>query len=302
MKRIIISIVFIIVLVPLNAQWTAKTDTKRHHYLQIAAKGGVNTFLYKGSSIRLSGGGGLLYDYYFLPFMGFGTGAEISVLRSVYHIKDISYQQQAIDDDPLFGTSGQSFLFCVDIENANEVQQATMLYVPLMLRFRFGYFYLGTGVKAGFCINARHKKNMGLLKTYGVYENVYEPGILEDIPEHGFVMKSSVTKRFSYDLKTDWAVCLDFGINIHPSPYNNRVGRRTKWAQHVYLGVYADYGINNLQKSSTTNPVKEYPVIYNTNVEGCLEYDENSIVNSVTGKGVHSFSAGIKFAVGLNWR
>ncbi|MDR1974753.1 MAG: hypothetical protein LBQ31_08815 [Bacteroidales bacterium] len=292
-----IAVCALLILCPatLNAQWTAKTDTRKHQ-LYIAAKGGVNTFLYKDSRVKLGGGVGLFYDFYFLPFMGLGTGAEISFLRSSSHLGDISYQQEAIDDDPLFGSQGQYFIFGVDIENADEVQKATHIYVPLMLRFRFSYFYIGVGAKAGFCLNTKYIKNMGLLKTYGIYENLYDR--LEDIPEHGFVTKS-VTKESSWNLKTDWALSFDFGINIHPSPYKGRIGTRRKaWLQHVYFGIYADYGINSLQNATTTAQSVLYPVSYNAQVEGCLEYD----LNSTTHSAIHSLSAGIKFAVGLNWK
>lgn len=283
---------------PLFAQlWTSKVDNTSHH-LYVVGKGGVNSFLYKAddknAQIKIGGSIGLQYDFYFLKFMGIGTGIEFSFLRSQYNMGDKSYQIESIDNDPMAGGGSESFIFGADIQNAKVTQSATYIYIPLMLRFRFHHFYMGVGAKAGVFLGGNYSRNIARLKTYGIYEDLYGP--IEDVPEHGFVNESAVGSEGRWNLKTDWTLSFDFGIKFRTDFYSKK--KKSEYPT-IYMGVYIDYGLNNLHKESQAPTISEYPVVYNFEEKGCLQY--NAPINITSSSlNIHSLSAGLKLAIGLN--
>lgn len=127
-------------------------------------------------------------------------------------------------------------------------------------------------------------------KTYGIYENLPDP--IENVPEHGFITESAMGSSGKYNLKTDWILSFDFGINLYPDVKKN-------WHQTVYIGIYEDYGLPNLYKQGADTEQNIYPVVYNPEVKGCLQYNVPANISS-SALNIHSLSVGVKIAVGLS--
>ncbi|MDE5574926.1 MAG: outer membrane beta-barrel protein, partial [Bacteroidales bacterium] len=236
---------------------------------------------------------GVGYDFYFLPYMGIGSGLEFSFLRSSYRVGERNYAVAAQDNDPVFG--GEPFTFLVQMRNEQTEQRATYLNIPLMLRFRLKWFSFGAGVKAGFPLSGTYSRFMGELKTSGQYERFSEP--LEDMPAHGFVDERAVYGNGSLKLRTDWAVSVDFGITLRPKGQGKGKGGRVPFLE---AGIFADYGLRNIHKGTAGEPV--YPITYDASVSGCLRQNSSLVTATGTPLFLHSLSVGIRLAVGLSWR
>ncbi|MDE5609114.1 MAG: outer membrane beta-barrel protein, partial [Bacteroidales bacterium] len=242
---------------------------------------------------------GVGYDFYFLPYMGIGSGVEFSFLRSSYRVEERNYSMSAqFDDDPMHGGSGgvgAPFTFLVQMRNEQTEQRATYLNIPLMLRFRVKWFSFGAGVKAGFPLSGTYNRFMGELKTEGKY-GMLAAETLENMPNHGFVDEKATYGNGKLSLRTDWAVSVDFGITLRPEGSGKGKGGRVPFLE---AGIFADYGLRNINKGGA-EPV--YPITYDASVSGCLRQNSGLVTASGTPLSLHSLSVGVRIAVGLSWR
>ena len=279
----------------LHAANTIEADTRRHK-LSLIGKGGLGTMLYslENAKYRAGAGGsvGVNYDFYFLPYMGIGSGVEFSFLRSSYRVGERSYAVAAQDNDPMFGN--EPFTFLVTMQNEQTEQRAAYVNIPLMLRFRVKWFSFGAGVKAGFPLAATYSRFTGELKTSGKFEKHPEP--FENMPDHGFVNGQAVYGNGSLKLRTDWAVSVDFGITLRPQGQGKGKGGRVPFLE---VGVFADYGLRNIHQGEADGA---YPITYDAEVSGCLRHHSGLVSASGEPISLHSLSVGLRLAVGLSWR
>lgn len=276
---------------------TIEADTRRHR-LSVTGKGGLGTLLYRmeGAAYKAGAGGsvGVNYDFYFLPYMGIGSGVEFSFLRASYRVGERNYTLAAQDNDPMFGGAGEAFTFRVAMRGEETSQRVAYLNIPLMLRFRVKWFSFGAGAKVGFPLSGRYERFTGELKTSGEYDRF--PEALEDIPSHGFVTDRAVSGSGKLALRTDWAVSVDFGITVRPKGQGKGKGGRVPFLE---AGVFADYGLRNIHKGKAG---ELYPISYDTEVSGRLRHHSGLVTASGKPAPLHSLSVGIRLAVGLSWK
>lgn len=292
-------LLFLCLLGGLQAGGTLEADTRRHR-LSVSGRGGMATMLYRPESggYRAGGGGsvGLGYEFYFLPYMGIGSGLEFSFLRSSCHTEAREYTLEALDGDPMFGSAGEPFTFRVAMGSEHTVQRAAYVYVPLMLCFRVSWFSFGIGAKAGFPIEGRYDRYMGTLHTSGIYERF--PEAFEDMPEHGFVNERAAYGGGRLALRTDWALSVDFGITWRSGGGGKGKGGRVPFLD---VGAFADYGLRDLYRVKAGEG-SSYPITYDTEVEGCLRHHDGLTGTSGKHAALRSLSVGIRLAIGLSWR
>ncbi len=280
----------------LRAANTLEADTRRHK-LSLIGKGGLGTMLYSMENAKYKAGAGgsvgVGYDFYFLPYMGIGSGLEFSFLQSSYRVEERNYAIATQDNDAVFG--GEPFTLRVAMRNEQTEQRATYLNIPLMLRFRVKWFSFGAGVKAGFPLSGTYNRFMGELKTEGKY-GMLAAETLENMPNHGFVDEKATYGNGKLSLRTDWAVSVDFGITLRPEGSGKGKGGRVPFLE---AGIFADYGLRNINKGGA-EPV--YPITYDASVSGCLRQNSSLVTATGTPLFLHSLSVGIRLAVGLSWR
>lgn len=298
-RKYTLALLFVCLLGCLHAGGTLEADTRRHR-LSVSGRGGMATMLYRpeGGGYRAGGGGGvgLGYEFYFLPYMGIGSGLEFSFLRSSCRTEAREYTLEALDGDPMFGSAGEPFTFRVAMGSENTVQRAAYVYVPLMLRFRVRWFSFGVGAKAGFPIEGRYDRYMGTLHTSGIYERF--PEAFEDMPEHGFVDERAAYGGGRLALRTDWALSVDFGITWRSGGRGKGKGGRIPFMD---VGVFADCGLRDLYRVKAGEG-SSYPITYDTEVEGCLRHHDGLTGTSGKHAALRSLSVGIRVAIGLSWR
>lgn len=230
-------------------------------------------------------------SYYFVPWMGIGTGAQFSTYtnRSVVSKPFVQTTHDKYGGDPgLYTiTSTPNKLY--------ESQELYMVEIPLALKFRYRPNALGltasAGVKFGIPVYNRYKLASGgeflnqvrypyfdltMQDVPGVVENVNIPG------ESGSLE--------SWKLRTlNYAAYAEIGMLI-------RVHQRVELA----ITAFGNYYVNDILDSHSSTALGfangttagEYPMPYTTPYNGVLRTNE---VQSL-----HPWSVGLKFGIQIN--
>lgn len=231
-------------------------------------------------------------NYYFVPWMGIGTGLEFGVYTNRTAVTK-PWTETTYDK---YGPQAWNLYTITSTPtNLNEFQTLYMLEVPLMLKFRYRPGVVGMsaglGVKLGFPMyNDFRLANNGEFVNE-VYYDFFDlrmrdvPGVVENVAIPGATgnLASSQFNLLNYAAHVE----LGMLIRLH---------------QRVELGItaYGTYYINDVMTSHGTkalgfyNGTKagEYPMPYTTAYSGVLETNE---VESL-----HPWSAGIKLTVQVN--
>lgn len=248
------------------------------------AGGGVSQLNYKTLSSPSAGGSaGAGYRYYLSPQWSLGTGAEVQFYTSRISLEQLNGSSDARDAE------GSNFQFRYDAKNYREEQRAFYLAVPLNVQFetrRSGgtSWYMNMGGKIAYNINARYQAKIPALVTTGYYPewNVE----LADPAFMGFgEWKDARSGKNDFKTKTAFLLSAETGI---------------KRRDRLYLGVYADYGLNNILEADDRSAVIRY------RTESPTRFSYQSVPASLNGEGspwaqkLNLLSFGIKLRFVLN--
>lgn len=232
-------------------------------------------------------------NYYFVPWMGIGTGVEFSTYANRTAVTkpwtETTYDQ--------YGTDPWCQYTITSTPHAiNEYQDLYMLEVPVALKFRYRPGVVGMtaslGVKLGFPMYNNYKLANGGSFDNEVYYQYFDltmndvPEVVEDVtvnPSSGMLPMSSFKKL-------NYAVSLELGMLI-------RVHQRVELAISAFGTYYINdvldtHGTKALGFSDLTTDAGKYPMPYTTTYNGVLRTNE---VESL-----HPWAAGLKFTVQVN--
>ena len=215
----------------------AQDLNQRRHEIGIHAGGGLSTLQYGLNAGKRENGfggqAGLAYTFFFSPRWGLGTGAEVALYQSKAILSGFtdSYDVQG-------ATPNDDYTYTFRLNSYNETQQAFYVNIPLMLRYQTGgtnKFYAAMGGKVGLPVKAIAQTDDYSVSTQGYFPA--EGRTYDDLPQYGF-------GTYNYaKAKTD----LDFTLNLMASAELG-VKWKTGSKNALYTGIYADYGVNNIQK------------------------------------------------------
>jgi hypothetical protein len=227
---------------------------------------------------------GVAYSYYFNRTVGISFGLEAGMFSSSVEIKNISCEQE-IQTPP--GLSGR-FLLQANYDGLKEKQSALLLQIPVMLQFQFpvsekGFFFLGTGLKAGLPISSKWNQDIARLTTTGYSEYTHQH--YANMPNHGFSTYPNLNASGRLELKSPVSFALEGGLKF-------AVGE----SQYMYAGIFLDYGLNDIYNATTHTALLEYnnasPVDYS--YKSILTTDHYSVPD-----GIKPFAVGIKIKMGF---
>lgn len=164
------------------------------------------------------------------------TGLEFFRYQSKAALADNKvYSHNLIDD------MGSSFEYRAVTSSYSETQSITALHVPLLLQFTAGalqktQWYFNAGGKFMLPSKVSVKANASKITTTGYYPDVNAE--VHDLPQHGFGIVNNWQSSGSYSTKPGWLLSAGTGFSFKLSPSGKT---------RLYAGVYADYGISNLQ-------------------------------------------------------
>lgn len=209
---------------------------KYHHYVGVKAGGGLSTLNYplsEGNQSKGFGGlGGFTYTYFFTPSIGINTGLEMAYYNAKAKLGNYAESYAASDSE------NETFIFNMYLNGYRETQNLLALQIPIMLRFDISDFSLFLGGKLGIPLMAEYRTKIGQLKTTGTYVDCDDP--FENMPNHGYYNLSDLKTKAPLDLGLNYMLSAEIG-------YSFKISKNTSF----YVGVYADYGLNELRKNTT---------------------------------------------------
>jgi len=242
--------------------------------------GGLSLLKYSpgAASPKAGGSAGLGYRYYLSPQWSIGSGAGLQLYNSQINLNQISGSSQAGDAE------GSPFEFRYNAANYRESQTAFYVAVPLNVQFETAAsktaWYINMGGKMACPVRARYQAEIPELATTGYYPEwnveLAAPAFM------GFGQWQNVGSE-KRELKTKTAFLLTAETGIK---------RQGGWL--AYIGVYADYGLNNILKAGERSAV----IRYLTDIPSQFSYQ--SVTTSLNGDGnpwaekLNLFALGVK--------
>lgn len=216
---------------------------------------------------------GLRYSYYLNEGLSIGLGVEYQKYSSTAKAGWYTGQYTTTDAE------NESFQFRYKVTNLREEQNLGYINIPIGIQFETdgtSKLYLGAGAKIGFAVNGTYETTMQNLTTSGYYPQynveLFAPAFA------GFASTNDV-RAGKQDLKTDVSCSI-----TAEAGFKQVIGKK----QSLYIGVYLDYGLNNIyDKEGGKNLVQFNPEIP-------VNFNYNSLLDSPAAGDVKLLSYGLK--------
>lgn len=286
---------------------------RKGSYFQFGIGAGISDLLYRveaGTQYVLpSLTANIGYAYFFLPWMGIGTGAHVSHYGAMAKLtgeygKDIAAWNGVTDSD------GDTYNHRTRMENWKERQVIYMVEIPLALHFQqnWGYrtgLYAQVGAKFGLPVYSDYKVVGGSMRhvgeypdlnwnIFGVNETAHGFGFEDNAGQNGSTkgLPTAKNNQFRYNIAAFFEIGALFQVS-------NRVD--------LLLGVYANYGFTDIDPYGGTiqpNKVEKQDIGFrNADHPFMNEYQGVLATKQAQGKGINgginALSAGIKFGVNV---
>ena len=232
-------------------------------------------------------------SYYFVPWMGLGTGVQFSDYTNKAAVTE---PWQTPSSPMLRDPFNDAYQLTSTPDNVYENQHLYMLEVPIALKFRARPGVVGftatAGMKLGFPMANKYQLNDKGAMQNSVYYPLYDltiqdvPTVVENIPITG---ASGSYESYRWK-KINYAAYAEIGMLV-------RVHQRVELA----ITAFANYYINDVMDVHATTPLAfanygtstgEYKVPYTTSYNGILRTNE--------AESVHPWNVGLKLGVQIN--
>ena len=231
-------------------------------------------------------------SYYFVPWMGIGTGAQFSAYTNKAAVT-APWTQNGTD------TYGDDYTMTAQPTHLNEYQNIYMLEIPFALKFRARPGVVGFTATAGMKLGIPMMNNYRLAKNGYMDNSVHYPFYdltLKDVPTvvEDIHVPSARGKMEKSDFRTlNYAAYAEIGILI-------RIQQRVELALSAFANYYINDVLTHKNTSYGTTPLGfgvgqscgEYDMPYNTPYNGVLRTQEVETL--------HPWSVGLKLGVQIN--
>lgn len=249
----------------------AKVEKVEKKYELSIAVGGPFSFLnYNAPQEVVLGNGfnaGIRYSYYLNKGLSVGVGVEYQTYSSAAKSGLVAGQYAATDAE------NESFEFRYKAANFREEQKLGYVNIPIGIQFETPgttKLYVGAGAKIGFAVNGTYETTIENLTTSGYYPQynveLFAPAFA------GFGSTANVNSG-KKDLNTEisYSATIEAGLK-------QEIGSK----KSIYIGLYLDYGLNNIYEKESKNVVQynpEIPVALNYNTVLNSAYDDVRLVS-----------------------
>lgn len=220
---------------------------------------------------------GIRYSYYLNEGISIGIGAEYQTYNSDGKFGYLAGEYATTDAED------ENFLFRYRATNVREEQKLGYINVPIQIQFETPgttKLYLAAGAKIGFAVNGTFETKMQNLTTSGYYPQynveLFSPAFA------GFASTNDL-KTNKQDIDTDVSYSATFETGV-----KQKIGDRS-W---IYIGVYLDYGLNNIYDKDNKNLVQYHP-------ELPVQLQYNSVLETPYADDVRLVSYGLKLRFAL---
>ena len=251
--------------------------------------GGLSGLGYKpdagSQSMGIGGMFGVGYTWFVSGRWGIVTGIEAALYKADFSADkayDGNYYAMSGSKPE---TIGNDFEFSYEYSDYKEKQSALFLQIPVMAQFQTGRFFASAGVKIGIPASVKFDVKSSNLTTSGYFPAEHQT--YNDLPDRGLGNIGAKSYSGDIDLSILYSAAFEAGGQWF-------LGRRT----NLYVGVWLDYGLNNLSKTGAIGmkkPAVEYDS--NANSSNCLKY--NSVIDTLEKISCISTGLKVKFTFSL---
>lgn len=229
-------------------------------------------------------GFGINYAYYINENWSLVTGAEFQTFSSNIFLADTAGSSEAVDSE------GENFEFRYAVSRYSEDQKTDFINIPIKLRYETTgevSYYVAGGVKVGFDMNSSYNFKALNISTSGYYPQ-YDAELLG--PRFmGFGEFDRLEGESDLELGLNYILNLETGVKLE-----------TGQNQHLYLGLFLDYGLSDLKKENETKNFLSY------RADEPMNFDIRSTLYAGTGntsfvEEVKTIAFGLKLSYGLEF-
>jgi hypothetical protein len=217
--------------------------------LSISVAGPFSFLKYPSAGEVVPGNGisaGLRYSYYLNEGISIGIGAEYQTYKSDVKFAYLAGQYTTIDAE------NESFQFRYKATQLREKQNLGYVNVPITIQYEnpgTTKLYVAAGVKVGFAVSGNYETKIDNLTTSGYYPQynveLFAPAFA------GFASTDDIkVSKQDVTTKTSYSATFETGLK-------QKVGDRSS----VYIGLYLDYGLNDIIDKNNKNLVEYNPAI-----------------------------------------
>lgn len=279
MKKHITS--FAIITVFLAACINSYSQDKKHEF-SISVGGPFSFIKSTSAGETVPGNGinaGIRYSYYLSDELSLGIGVEYQTYSSDSKYNYIASQYNAVDAE------NESFQFRYKATNLREEQKLGYINVPIGIQFETPgttKLYVAAGAKIGFASSGTYESTIANLTTSGYYPQ-YNVELLSPTFA-GFGSANNVkTPKQDLDTKTSYSATFETGVK-------QQIGSKNS----IYIGVYLDYGLNNIYDKSENKNLVQY------NPQLPVEFKYNSAFDSGLARDMRLVSYGLKLRIAMH--
>ncbi|RAV30204.1 outer membrane beta-barrel protein [Sinomicrobium soli] len=261
----------------------------QHHEVSASVSGPFQSLRYDAGPggvyhARDGAGIGVAYGYRFNANWSLHTGVNYREYRSSVSYARLSDGYEATDEE------GDALEFRYTLEGYREQQHAKYIQVPLRLQYSSSgavtRFYASAGIGIGLLSEAGYSSTYDRLATSGYYPEW-------DVELHGPAFMGygdqgpGTASIQDLELDTSYSLLLETGI------------RQPLGGEHcLYLGVYLDYGLNDLRKGDASGSVISYDAASPPDFGMVSAF---SAANTGADGNIRTIGYGIKLRYGFMW-
>jgi len=247
---------------------TAQNETRKGQEFSVYGKGIFNSLEYnlpEGADLNRGNGVGLgvQYSLYLSSSWSVSAGLEYQQYRSKAILSDFNDFYRTTDAEET------DFDFYSSADTYREQQWVDMVNIPILFRYETpmpwssAFIYGAAGFQLGIPVSSKYKATAEDLKTSGYFEQwdamLYNPAFI------GFgswgTMESDKQKL---DIRNSYSLLLEVGLK-----------QQLNKNQNLYVGFYADLGLNKLTKENApSSALIEY------HINNPTEFGFNPLFNS----------------------
>ncbi|MDR0824009.1 MAG: outer membrane beta-barrel protein [Prevotella sp.] len=253
---------------------TAFSQNSKHE-VSMYVGGGLSTLTYEtevGKRDNVAGGNlGIGYTYFFIENFGLNTGVELALYKANAKVNQFNNVTQALVDH----TDGELYDFYSLVKNYEEKQNATYIYIPLILQFQHGgknKLYVQAGAKIGIPVAGKAKSSAAEMINKGFFYDTANWGETQEF--RGFGAFANYSSEQDVDFKVAYSLSAELGMKWK---LNDKLS--------LYTGAYVDYGLNDIVKGERNKSFTEI-----TETSEAVVIRNNSILNSSIGYGSNTLT------------
>nr|WP_321357912.1 hypothetical protein [uncultured Draconibacterium sp.] len=224
---------------------TAQKTTSRKQELSVYGKGFYSTLKYDvlGKAEPNNGFGmgfGIEYTLYLNTRWSFSTGGEYQQYRSSVIFYNFNDHYQAIDAE------NSNFDFYTSADVYKEKQSVGVINIPLLFRYETPspwtntFIFGSAGVQLGIPVRSKYEATVENLKTSGYFQQW--DAMLNNPKFMGFGSWGTVQRsNQDLDIRNSYSILFELGFK-----------KELNEKENIYLGYYADLGLNQLTKDSSS--------------------------------------------------